>query len=100
MKIFLHVLKRLLNEKYPNINFEFYISCRSKYVYMEMSCSILTLREHDQIICDIEEVWLLKRQDKFVIPQLIHTTKWKFDYFTFRKILIFFKNVYRMQNIF
>ena len=54
---------------------------------MGLNCSILTLHEHDQITSDIEEIWLLKRQDrkfKFVMPQLIRTTKWKFDFTVFR----------------
>ena len=92
MKIFLHILKRFSNEKYRNINFEFYLSPHSKNVLMGRNCSILTLREHDQIISDIEEIWLLKRQDtkfKFIIPQLIHSTKQKFDYIIFRKITDF-----------
>ena len=49
---------------------------------------ILTLHEHDQIISDIEEIWLSKRQDtkfRFLMSQLIHTTTWKFDYIIFRK---------------
>ena len=81
MKTFLHIFKRILNEKYPDIN------C-TKNVHMGLNCSILTLREHDQIISDIEEIWLLKGQDtkfKFVIPQLIHAPRWKFGYIIFRK---------------
>ena len=87
MKTFLHIFKRFLNEKYPKINFEFCLSRCSKNVHMGLNCSILTLHEHDQITSDIEEIWLLKRQDrkfKFVMPQLIHTTKWKFDFTIFR----------------
>ena len=70
MKTFLHILKRILNEKN--------LSRRTKNVHMGLNCSILTLREYDQNISHIEEIWLLKRQHtkfKFVIPQLIHTTK-------------------------
>ena len=61
MKTFLHILKRFLNEKYPGITFDFYLSRRTKNVHMGLNCSILTLHEHDEIISDIEEVWLLKR---------------------------------------
>ena len=55
---------------------------------MFISDFILTLHEHDQIISDIEEIWLSKRQDtkfRFLMSQLIHTTTWKFDYIIFRK---------------
>ena len=63
MKTFLHTLRRVLNEKYQDINFEFYLSRRTKNVHMGLNCSALTLHEHDQIISDIKEIWLLKRQD-------------------------------------
>ena len=88
MKTFLHIPKRRLCEKYQDISFEFYLLRRTKNVHMGLNCSLLTLREHKQIISDIEEIWLLKRQDmkfKFVMPQLTNTTKWKFDYIIFRK---------------
>ena len=63
IKTFLHTLRRVLNEKYQDINFEFYLSRRTKNVHMGLNCSVLTLHEHDQIISDIKEIWLLKRQD-------------------------------------
>ena len=88
MKTFLQILKRFLNEKYSGIRFDLYLSRRTKNFHMGLNCNILTSHEHDQIISDIEEIWLLKRQDtnfKFVMPQLIHTTKRKFDYNIFRK---------------
>ena len=88
MKTFLHILKRRLCEKYCDISFEFYLSRRTKNVHMGLNCSLLTLREHEQIICDVEEIWLLKRQDtkfKFVMPKLIHSTKRKIDYIIFRR---------------
>ena len=55
---------------------------------MGLNCSTLTLPEHVAIISDIGNIWIKKRQDtkiKFIMPQLIHTTKWKFDYIIFRK---------------
>ena len=88
MKISLHILKRRLCEKYRDISFEFYLSRHTKNVHMRLNCSLRTLHEHEHIISDIEEIWLLKRQDmksKFVMPQLIDTTKWKFDYTIFRR---------------
>ena len=99
MKAFLHILKRRLCEKYQDITFEFYPSRRTKNVHMGQNCSLLTLREHEQIFSDAKEIWLLKRQDtkfKFAMPQLIHMTKWKFDYIIFRRNIDFKKNVYRI----
>ena len=73
MKTFLHVLKKFLNEKYAHIDFEFYLSCCTQNVHMGLHFSLLTLCEYDQIISDIEELWLMKRQDakfKFILTQL------------------------------
>ena len=58
---------------------------------MGLNYSLLTLHEYEQIISDIEELWLwlMKKHDikfKFILTQLIHTVKWKFDYIIFRKI--------------
>ena len=55
---------------------------------MGLDHNLLTLHDHDEIIFDVKEVWLETIQDtsfKFVVPQLIHTTKWKFDYIVCRK---------------
>ena len=87
-KHFLHILKRILNEKYPSVAFEFYLSTCAKNVHMALDYNLLTLHDHDEIIFDVKEVWLETIQDtsfKFVVLQLIHTTKWKFDYIVCRK---------------
>ena len=55
---------------------------------MGLNYSLLTLHEYEQIISDTEELWLMKKHDmkfKFILPQLIHTVKWEFDYIIFRK---------------
>ena len=88
MKTILHILKRILMEKYPNVEFDFYLLNRSKNVHMGLNCSILILPEHVAIISDIENIWIKKRQDtnfKFIMPHLIHITKWNFDYIIFIK---------------
>ena len=87
LKTFLHILKRILNEKYPSVDSDFCLSSRTKNVHMGLNFNLLTLHNHDQIISNIEKIWL-KRQDmnfEFVVPQLIHITKWKFDYIIFIK---------------
>ena len=80
-------------ERYPHVEVDFYLSSQSKNVHMELNCSILTLPEHVAIISDIENTLIKKRRDakfKFIMPQLIHTTKWKFEYITYRKNTWFF----------
>ena len=55
---------------------------------MGLNYSLLILHEYEQIISDIEELWLMKRHDmkfKLVFPKLMDTVKWKFDYIIFRK---------------
>ena len=45
-------------------------------IHLTRSCAKCSL------FCIIEERWLRKRQDasfKFVLPQLIHTVKWKYN---------------------
>ena len=78
MKAFLHFLEKFLNGKYPLVDFDFYLSCHAQNVHMGLNHSLLTLHEYEQIISDIEELWLMKRHDmkfKFILPQLIHTFK-------------------------
>ena len=56
MKTFLHILKRILTEKYPDADFEFYLSSRSKNVHLGLNCNILSLSDHDSIIADIADI--------------------------------------------
>ena len=56
---------------------------------MGLNYSLLELHELKQIILVIEERWLRKRQDgsfKFVLPQLIHTVKWKYNYILLKQV--------------
>ena len=53
MKMFLCILKRILVEKNPNVEFNCYLSSQSKNVHMGLNCGILTLPEHVAIISDI-----------------------------------------------
>ena len=76
MKAVLHFLKKLLNDKYPHADFNFYLSRCAQNVHMGLNYSLLTLHDYEQFIFDIEELWLIKR----------HAVKWKFDYIIFRKI--------------
>ena len=78
VNIFLHILKRILPEKYPNIEFYFYLLTPWKTVHMARNCNILSLPEHVSIISNTESIWEEKKEDskfKVVMPQLIHTTK-------------------------
>ena len=94
MKRYILILKRILSEKFIDVEFDFYLSSRSKNVHMGLNCNILTLSEHVHIISDIENVWNENRQDNkfvFVMPYLFHTTRWKNDYIVFKKLSVEFK---------
>ena len=88
IKAFLNFLKKFVNDKCSHIDFDFYLSRYVQNFHMGFNYSLLTLHEYEQIISDIEELWLIKRYDrkfKFILPQLIDTVKWKFDYIIFSK---------------
>ena len=100
-KLLLHFLKKFWNDKYPHEDFEFYLSHHAQNVHMGLNYSLLMLHEYEQIISDIEELWLIKTHNmkfKFMLPHLIHIVKWKFEYIIFSKITENGNNW--MQNIF
>ena len=73
MKAFLHFLKRFLIDKYPHMDFDFYLTCCSQNVHMDLNYSLLALHENEQIISDIEDLWLMKKHGtkfKFMLPPL------------------------------
>ena len=47
MKTFVHIIKRILNEKYPSVDFDFYLLSCAKNVHMGLYFNILTLHDHD-----------------------------------------------------
>ena len=59
-KAVFHFLKKFLNDRYPRIDFDLYLSSRAQNVHMGLNHSLLTLHEYEQIISDIEELWLRK----------------------------------------
>ena len=88
MKTFIHILQNRLSNKYPDIEFGFYVSRRSRYVHMGLDKSILSYEERYDITSDIMQIWSEKKQDdRFTIvkPHLINSTKWRFDYIIFEK---------------
>ena len=89
VETFLYTLKNFLAKKYQHIELEFNMSRHTKNVHMGLNYSLLELHEHKKIIFDIEERCLSRIQDmsfEFVLPQLIHTDKWTFDYIILRRV--------------
>ena len=88
MKTFLIILKNCLKKDYPNVEAEFYLSRRSKFVHMGLDMPINKITHYEEFIRNIENLWLQKKQDdkfKYVNPYLINLTKWKYDYIIFEK---------------
>ena len=87
MKLFLHILERHLNEKYRSVDFKLYILRSAKKRSYGFGSKYFIYSKCKKLR-DIEELWILTRQDmkmKFILPLLINTTKWKYDYTIFKR---------------
>ena len=57
---------------------------------MDLDMSLMNYPNCLRITSDIKDIWLSKKTDntyKFINPKLKHTSKWKFDYIIFTKII-------------
>ena len=83
------VLKSTLNEKYPKLKVDFYVSRRNRYVHMGLDQPLHSILYYKKLINDIESIWTArKHNDSFVFfcPELIHSVKWKNDYLIMKKV--------------
>ena len=89
IKYLINKLERILNEKYPHIDVNFYCSQRKKIVHFGIETSIQQYKDYVKFIKDIELFFLrnMKNCDFELVkpPQLVNSVKWKFDYVIFRK---------------
>ena len=88
IKSFLLVLKSTLNEKYPNLKVDFYVSCRNWYGYMGLDQPLHSISYCEKFINDIESIWTARKHNGsfvFFYPELIHSVKWKYDYLVMKK---------------
>ena len=66
-KSFLLALKATLNEKYPNLKVDFYVSRRNRYVHIGLDQPLYSISYHEKLINDTESIWTArKRNDSFV----------------------------------
>ena len=89
MKAFLVALREIVKKDYPDINFEFYLSRRSKFVHMGLDMPLISIVNHREILKVIENYWNDNKEDdlfKICVPRLIAATKFKYDYTIFEKI--------------
>ena len=90
MKAFLVALKQRVKKDYPNTEFEFYLSRRSKFAHMGLDVPLISITKHQELIKFMKEFWEENKEDntfRFCTPRLISATKYKFDYIIFEKNL-------------
>ena len=89
MKAFLVALREIVKKDYPDINFEFYLSRRSKFVHMGLDMPLISIVNQREILKVVENYWNDNKEDdlfKICVPRLIAATKFKYDYTIFEKI--------------
>ena len=90
IKYVINKLERILNEKYPHIDINFYCSRKKKkLVHFGIERSIQQYKNYSKFIEYIELFFLrnMKNSNFELVkpPQLVNSVKWKFDYVVFRK---------------
>ena len=89
IKYLINKLERILNEKYPHIDVNFYCSRKKKIVHFGIERSVQQYKDYVKFIKDIELSLLrnMKNSDFELVkpPQLVNSVKWKYDYVVFRK---------------
>ena len=89
MKAFLVALSDRVKKDYPDYDFEFYVSRRSKFVHMGIDVPLICLKDNWKIINFIRKYWDDNKEDdifKPCAPRSISATKFKYDYIIFEKI--------------
>ena len=87
-RVFISKLEKVLREKYPHIEFKFFISRKRRYIHIGLEKALLSYSEHSKIFEDIENFWKRNEEKGFDLlkhPILVKIVKWKFDYLLFRK---------------
>ena len=85
-RVFINKFEKVLEYKYPHIDFCFYLSRRKRYVHMGFDKPLISYPEHTSILRDIEEFWRRNKNRKFELVRphiLVKTVRWKFDYIIF-----------------
>ena len=88
MKAILVALKQCVKKDYPDIEFEFYLSRRSKFAHMGLDLPLISVKDHQKLIKFIQEYWEQNKEDNmfsFCTPRLTSATKYKLDYIIFKK---------------
>ena len=87
IKSFSLVLKSTLNEKYPNLKVDFYVSRQNRYVHMGLDQPLHSISYFQKLLM----IWRVFGQQEnimaalFFYPELIHSVKWKYDHLIIKK---------------
>ena len=82
MRTFLIALDKALKKDHADLEFEFYLSRRSKFFQMGLDVPLISIKNYQEIIKFIQNYWNDKKTDdkfEFTSPRLISATKFKFD---------------------
>ena len=55
MKIFPVTLNQCLKKDYPDIEFNFYLSCRSKFVHMGLDLRLISINNYHKLVDFIQD---------------------------------------------
>ena len=91
MKTFLVALSQCLKKDYPDIEFNFYLSRRSKFVHMGLDLPLISIKNYHKLVDFIQDYWEENNEDdtfSFCTPKHVVSTKHKFDYILFEKSFI------------
>ena len=92
MKAFLVFLEQVAKKDYPDIEFQFYLSRRSKFTHMGLDVPLISIENHVKLVKFIQDYWEQIKSDdmfSFCTPRLISATKFKFDYIIFFRPFLF-----------
>ena len=80
-------LENDFKKKFPELNAAFYSSRRNMCVHMGLDEAIFAYSNFNKIINELNNFFDEHLTEKFKTnyPQLIHSSKWKFDYIIARK---------------
>ena len=88
MQTFLIFLNVQFKKDFPDLEFGFYVSRRSRYAHMGSDIALHRIPNYQQVIDKIKTLWFQKKTDDkfdFCEPYLIASVRWKYDYIIFRK---------------
>ena len=80
-------LEKFSKQTFHDLDAGFYVSKRNMCVHMGLEKSIFSYSNYKEIIEEYNKFFQEHISNKFIVtkPQLLHTTKWKFDYINPRK---------------